>query len=215
MRPDLPPAPPAIAALPCDERGFPIPWFVHIDEQGVSDFRVIGYGKIERAVRDSLCWICGRKLRRIKAFVIGPMCVVNRVSAEPPSHPECAAFAVAACPFLTRPMAKRNHHDMPPPEALAEPPGIMIERNPGVTVAWWTEKFTQFDAGNGGKLFHIGRPVKVQWFAHGRLATREEALVAISTGLPTLQDMAALEGPEAINDLIYATAKATDLIPAA
>jgi hypothetical protein len=213
MRPDLPSAPLAIQALPCDERGFPIPWFVHIDENGQSDFRVIGFNKQRDALRQNLCWICGRKLRRVRAFVIGPMCVVNRVSAEPPSHPECADFAAKACPFLTRPLAKRNEHGLERHQTVA-PPGIMISRNPGVTVIWWTLRFSLLRT-SSGPLCRIGQPERVQWFAHGRPATRDEALESMASGLPTLREMAKAEGPAAIHELAEAYFHARLLVPEA
>ena len=39
---------------------------------------------------------------------------MNRTSAEPPSHRDCAEFAVKACPFLTqRELTRRKpRHDL-------------------------------------------------------------------------------------------------------
>lgn len=210
MRPDLPAAPTAVQALPLDGRGYPVPWFVHVDEHGESDFRIIGYNKIGLAVRDNLCWICGKRLRRIRAFVIGPMCVVNRVSAEPPSHPECADFAAHACPFLTHPLAKRNERDLP--DATREPPGVMLARNPGVTCVLWAFNFKPFNADNG-TLFRIGRPIKVQWFARGRHATRAEVIESIDSGMPFLRQLAEAEGPEAEAELAASYKEAMRFLP--
>jgi hypothetical protein len=47
------------------------------------------------------------------------------MSAEPPSHRECAEYAVRACPFLTRPLAVRNERGLDG----FEPAGVMIKRN--------------------------------------------------------------------------------------
>lgn len=211
MRPDLPIAPPGIQALPCDVRGFPIPWFVHIDEAGTPHFPVMGHNKVRDAVRHGRCWICGGKLGRIKAFVIGPMCAVNRISAEPPSHPLCAEYAARACPFLTRPLAKRAPVT---PGQYAPPPGEMIERNPGVTLVWWTLRYELFKVDNGA-LFKIGAPHRTLWFAHGRLASRDEVLESIDSGLPILRDMAESESPEALAHFHKCHAEALQLLPAA
>jgi hypothetical protein len=35
------------------------------------------------------------------SFVVGPMCGINRNSAEPPSHKECAQWSARNCPFLS------------------------------------------------------------------------------------------------------------------
>src|SRR5712691_10615834 len=76
-----------ITRLPRNKVGYPVPWFAaRID--GQPDFRVIRPGGIQIALRQKLCWTCGIPFLRQedRAFVIGPMCAVNRVSAEPPSH---------------------------------------------------------------------------------------------------------------------------------
>src|SRR4051812_13821199 len=102
----LPPMPPSIAALPRDHRGYPVPWFVAWSE-GRPIFPAADPQKLVRAIRERRCWVCGDLLTRYLAFVVGPMCTVNRVSAEPPSHLKCAEFSTRACPFLTRPKMKR------------------------------------------------------------------------------------------------------------
>jgi hypothetical protein len=211
MRVDLPPAPPGIAALPLDNRGFPIPWFVHVDENG-PDFRILGAGKMGAAVRKQLCWICGRHLGRLKSFVIGPMCSVNRISAEPPSHPQCAVYAAQACPFLSHPMAKRP--DRPTTVAVKQPAGIMLEHNPGVTLVWGTLSYRTIQA-NGGVLFQLGAPERTQWFAHGREATADEVLAGFALGLPRLRAIAEAEGPEAVAELAQALSRAMHLLPKA
>src|SRR4051812_23024705 len=103
----FPDAPPGIAALRVDGRGFPVPWFLAWNGRGEPDFRYVHPERAMQAIKRQCCWICGQQLGRMKAFVIGPMCAVNRVSSEPPSHPLCADFAARVCPFLSRPLAKR------------------------------------------------------------------------------------------------------------
>jgi hypothetical protein len=134
-----------IQALPLDpERGYPVPWFVQwFDDAnqptecgiGHPDYRVVDTRKMALAVRQRRCWICGGILGKYMAFTIGPMCALNRVSAEPPSHQDCAIFSAKACPFLTRPHMRRRDHI---PDGITSPAGVMLTRNPGVTLVWTT-----------------------------------------------------------------------------
>ena len=179
------PMPDRMKKLPISDKGFPIPWFVHRDENGVPNFTAIHPGRIFRAHTEHRCWLCGGKLGSYKCFTVGPMCIVNRVSAEPPSHLECAQYATRACPFLVNPRAKRNAKALPDQHVPA--PGEMIERNPGVTALYVTKRYSVFKVENGS-LFNIGDPIKVEWWCQGRSATTEEINTSIETGLPALYD---------------------------
>lgn len=206
----FPDAPAQIKALEVEARGYPIPWFVPIID-GEPEFRAVDPATIRKADRDGLCWICGQRLAGgLKSFVIGPMCAINRIAPEPPSHLVCARFAALSCPFLSRPMAKRR-----PMEAgeYQAPAGIMIPRNPGVTLVWSTSTYRSTREPGGGLLFHIGSPQRLEWFAEGRHATQDEVLASIESGLPILQKVAAEGGPEEIEALAKATDRAMRLIP--
>jgi hypothetical protein len=204
----FPDAPPAIRTLPKDRRGYPIPWFVPIIN-GEPDFRVVDPSRILEAHRRKLCWVCGRKITGRKSFTVGPMCVVNRVSAEPPSCLSCARFAVTACPFLSRPLAKRAALDGLPRQPAA---GLMIERNPGVTVIWETASYHTI-ADNRHILFRFGAPLRTSWWREGRPATRAEILDSIETGLPALQRIAEMEGFESLASLRAYVERAVKLVP--
>jgi hypothetical protein len=205
-RSDLPERPRRFMKLPIDERGFPVPWFVAWQD-GKPDFRVVRPGGIAIAHNKGLCWLCGEPRGVYSAFVIGPMCGINRVSSEPPSHRECAEYAVRACPFLTRPMAVRNSRGLP--EEAQNPAGYMIERNPGVTLLWVTKSYKAFrvdadpyDPGTqAGVLFRIGEPTEVQFWARGRQATRAEVDASVESGLPLLEAPAQRQGPLAVREL--------------
>lgn len=206
--------PKRIARLPISSRGYPVPWFVaHVN--GDWDFRVIAPGKIEAAISQKRCWICGDILGRYLCFVVGPMCTVNRVSAEPPSHAECGLYAAMACPFLTNPRMRRNEKDMQPDKV--DPAGVMILRNPGVTALWITKTYKLFSPGNkgGGVLFNMGEPTNVAWFAEGRMATRAEVDESMRTGLPTLEKAAQDDGADAIASLSKCVESAKRYLPAA
>lgn len=212
---NLPELPARLADLARTREGYPVPWFVAwidpVDGREraglhepltperlaslydarvvLPDFRIIGAGKLGHAHERGLCWICGNvRHRRRNAFVVGPMCAVNRISAEPPSHPECATYAAQACPFLANPtMVRRQGHR---PAAAGKPAGEMIERNPGVALVWVTKSYeTVADRtpdGSPGMLFRMGDPLATLWYAHGRSATRAEVLASFESGFPTL-----------------------------
>jgi hypothetical protein len=203
------PIPPRMARRPVDRRGFPVPWFVaKID--GEWDFRVIAPGAMVRAYRQRLCWLCGEPLGRYLTFVIGPMCAINRVNSEPPSHHDCAIYALKACPFIARPNMRRNEKDLP--EEYLNAAGIHIPHNPGVMLLWVTHSYKPFDAGNG-VLFELGPPCEAVFYREGRPATRAEILDAINKGLPHLREAAKADGGE--KQLDAEIERAMKLLPAA
>lgn len=209
LRHGLPELPSRMRALPVDSRGYPVPYFVEwID--GKPDFRVADQRKLAACIYFKRCWICGQPLGQYKAFVIGPMCAVNRVSAEPPSHIECAKFAAQACPFLAHPKAVRREANLPEDRIPAA--GITIARNPGVALVWVTRSHQMFNA-PGGVLFKIGEPEDTFWYAEGRLANRDEVRASVESGLPALYELAKADGIEAVMELDTAVARATRHFP--
>lgn len=203
-----------IAQLPRDKHHRPVPWFVAW-VNGTYDFRVIKAGAIREAQLLKLCWVCGVTFQRQedRVFVIGPMCAVNRASAEPPSHRDCAVYSAMHCPFLATPgMVRRERHM---PEGAKVPAGISIPRNPGVALVWVTgyRAWKPFPDHEGGTLFNIGEPKEALWFAHGRRATRAEVLASIDSGLPALREMADVDGAEAVAELGRMHERALAYIP--
>ncbi len=190
LRPELPPLPPRMATLPIDDRGFPVPWFVAWVD-GKPDHRVMDIDKMPRALQAHLCWMCGEPLGAFKTFCIGPMCAISRTIAEPPSHLECLRYAVRACPWLTRPHAKRREIGLP--EDARDGAGLPLKRNPGVVCLWTTKKFRAWrnrEIGNSGVLFNLGDPDHVEWWAEGRPATPNEVAASVTSGLPLLEEEA-------------------------
>jgi hypothetical protein len=204
------PVPPArMQTLRTDARGYPVPWFVWWDGDK-PDFRVIGPGKIAEAVRFRKCWVCGSPLGRHLTFLIGPMCAVNRTTAEPPAHRECADYSASACPFLTLPKAQRRDANLPTDVSVA---GTMIKRNPGVAVCWTTLSY-KIRHVETGVLFSLGDPIELSWWAQGRRAERAEILDSITSGLPILRAEAVLQGHGALAALDAATERGLALVPA-
>lgn len=219
LRTELPDLPTRMKKLPVDHRGYPVPYFVvWLDEDdnpvergtGKPDFRILA----PNVVRDNqrgLCWLCGQTMGSYKVVVVGPMCVVNRVTAEGCCHYDCARFAVEACPFIVRPHARRQETNMP--EGYKEIEG-MIKHNPGVMALYVTKKgVVPFNTPNGDVLMRLGEPERVEWYAEGREATSEEAQAALDKGLPNLEREAEAQGGSAPKSLRKQIDRALPLFP--
>jgi len=191
-KPELPPLPERMRLLPLDKRGYPVPWFV-MWANDEPNFQTADGEKVVRAIKESRCWICGGILGANKVFVSGPMCGVSRVSGEPPSHFECAEYAVRACPFMVYPKLQRNEEKVL--EGAYEV-GNMIKRNPGVALLWYTRTYRVIPQ-RTGVLFAMGKPDKIAWFAHGRPATRREVEASVMEGFPELKSLAQTPEEEA------------------
>lgn len=234
LRPELElPLPRAMATLRI-HRGYPVPWFVAW-HNGAPEFRamdprkwMLAVGKTRKGPidpRQARCWVCGGWMcSRLGfmdtfAFTIGPMCAINRVSSEPPSHVECAEWSARNCPFLSRPHAKRRDAtDVLGVDPFAHVAGVGITRNPGVALVWKCGRYTIFDDGKGKPLIEIGNlTAPPTWWAEGRPATRAEILQSIDTGMPLLEATLVHEDDQeaARAELDRRRAAAMTLLPAA
>jgi hypothetical protein len=219
LRHDVQPPPKFMENLAIDKRGFPVPWFVDWIN-GEPEFRAMDMRKFRLAINRRLCWTCGNKLRDDEeVFVIGPMCAVNRISSEPPSHRECARYAALNCPFLSKPHMHRREDET---FRTAKKPsaGIMVERNPGATLLWFTRRHNLINSparpgiANPGILFQIGKPFATEWYANGRTATRAEVMASIESGLPLLRETAEKhDGPQGSMILEMHITQAMRLVP--
>jgi hypothetical protein len=204
-----------------DRRGFIVPFFVQWFHEGQPsrpgigepDFRVVNPGSFGACLRHGLCWLCGKPLGKHRAFVLGPMCVITRVNSEPPSHRDCAEYAMKVCPFLTRPNMRRNDTDFEAP--IIPAPGEHQERNPGIMALWMTDGAQLFNAESGqqGILFEVNDPSEVVWWREGRIATRAEVELGLAQAMPFLEAEAASKGRQAIAQLEQLSARALRYIP--
>jgi len=152
--------PSMIAALPKDERGFPVPFFAPI-RMGQPEFSMSDQLKLRRAIREQLCWVCGMPLIGKMAFVGGPLSVENRIFSDAPSHVECAEYAVQVCPFLAMPnyvkrackdgIALPGQVDHKPDRVavyvtdgyklvmMGDSPHRLFRANPTAAITWWKD----------------------------------------------------------------------------
>jgi hypothetical protein len=204
------PMPARIRALPVTAKGFPALFFASkID--GEYELRVADSAKRVRCFNQNLCWLCGAKLGKYKSFVIGPMCVVNLTTSEPPSHLECSRYACTACPFLTKPRARRNSVDLP--DEAHEGPGVMIDRNPGASCIYTVTSYKLIRVSNGVLVALPKEPHSVEWWAGGKRCGREPVLASIDSGYPILMEMAKQEGWDAVAQLERQHEQAMRLVP--
>ena len=104
------PIPDRLARRPRDKRGYPIPYAVMVDSNGVPDFRVTDIEKWVFAVQHKRCGLCGEPLGARMAFVGGPKCHKYRVFTDLPMHRDCAEYALRVCPYLALPRATHALH---------------------------------------------------------------------------------------------------------
>jgi hypothetical protein len=196
------PMPDRIKALHRAPNGYPVPFFVTwLDDGkpqregvGLPDFRIVDPEKMAACLRLNLCWICGGPLGRHHAFVLGPMCVVTRVTSEPGSHQDCALYAMHVCPFLAHPNRRRN--ERPFQTEIVAAAGEHSLANPGVMALWMTTGAIPFRAQRGqpGVLFNVNPPTSVSWWREGRPATRGEVADALHVARPKLRATCEADG---------------------
>lgn len=210
LRKDLPELPDRIKALPVGPNGYPVPFFV-ASRHGKPDFRLADPLKLIRCVRENLCWVCGQKLGKFKSFVVGPMCTMNSISAEPPSHLECAEFSCKACPYLAKPnMERRREKDgsYPGENTIGQ-----VLHKPGAMAVWTVDRaYKPQGQVDGSVLFHVPEPVSLTWWTEGRLATRAEVLDAFEVSYQRLMADGDTHG---IEEVIRLREKGILMLPAA
>lgn len=204
------PIPFHLQAMPMSKRGFLVPWFVKWIN-GEPDFRIMDAAKLYEAISRRLCWMCGVRLKREMpfVFVVGPMCVINCISTEPPSHPDCARYAAQVCPFLTRPHARRREDETTEQSTM---PGIPILRNPGVCALAFTRGY-EATPDRGGLILKFQTPFFVEWYAEGRRATRAEVEQSLEGGIPQLREINEWQGPECVKKFDKQLEKASHYLP--
>lgn len=96
------PIPARMQRLARDSRGLPIPAGVFIDSTGTPHFTVNDEATRQRHLAEDRCSICGSKLIGGRWFVGGARAAFHDHGTyfDPPSHDECAHYALLVCPWL-------------------------------------------------------------------------------------------------------------------
>ena len=150
-----------IAALPRDNRGYPVTFVTLIDAQGKPDFTTIDAAKIMRCINEQVCGLCGVILHGPVAFIGGPNSCEHRNFFDPPMHPACADYAMQVCPHIATPTARYKKQVLGGPEQRAQIIGADDKR---------PEKFGlllchSYDITwhQGQPIFLAGLPISVHW----------------------------------------------------
>lgn len=102
--------PARIAALPRDDRGYPIPYIVLRDLDDKPQFAANDMRLVRDAVADDLCHVCGQELDAWVWFLggVGSAFLNGDAGqyADGPMHQECMRFAVQYCPHIAGKMTK-------------------------------------------------------------------------------------------------------------
>lgn len=105
MKPTNAPIPPKLALRPKDRRGYPIPFIVMRDDDGRPHFTINNHERVEQAIRQRICAMCGKKLEFDCWLIGGPGAAFHQHGAflDPPVHHACGTYALQVCPFLAAP----------------------------------------------------------------------------------------------------------------
>lgn len=82
-------------------RGYPIPYFVPKDENGIYQLKYADAYKMDSCIKYHKCCICFRPLTQGEYFFIsGPMGFKTQTDSHPPMHRQCAEYSLRICPHL-------------------------------------------------------------------------------------------------------------------
>jgi hypothetical protein len=174
--------PDRIARLEKDVRGYPIPWNVLRGDDGFPHFTVTDDRKAWRAIRESLCPICGERLGRWRWLVGGPRSAFdpNGYYIDLPVHRDCGEFALATCPYLAAPKYL-GRLDVVHPEHLPVAAKVVIDETmlpdrPEVFVAVMSDRIELVDR---APLTPYHKPAELfewRYWRHGREINETQAL---------------------------------------
>lgn len=99
------PVPVRMALLPRDPRGYPIFAMALRDASGRAHFTVNDERLRVRLISQDRCSICAGRLMRGRWFIGGEQSAFHPQGAyvDPPTHGECARYALQVCPYLAAP----------------------------------------------------------------------------------------------------------------
>lgn len=161
------PVPPRLSRRPKDERGYPIPALVFIDDAGKPDFRITDHAKWLRACAQRTCALCGEPMGRHLAFVGGPLSHRNRVFTDLPMHKDCAEYALQVCPFLAAPRFRYAEEVALNSSATLVTSSHVSGDRPEFFVLGTTKDFVPMRLPDGTLVVQAAPWETVQWWKHG------------------------------------------------
>lgn len=96
------PIPELMQHLELNKRGYPVPYIVLRDKEGIPHFAINDDSVVEKCIAEDLCSICGTKLSSDKWVLGGPMSTFHPQGAfiDIPVHHQCGHYALQVCPYL-------------------------------------------------------------------------------------------------------------------
>lgn len=150
-----------------------MPFIVLRDKLGIPQFTINDVKRVNLCVRKRLCAICGKRMGDWVWFVGGSRCFLHTRGAflDPPTHNECAEYALAVCPFL----AARSYSGRIDDRKLAPgaiPDGLTLVRHDGMLPAL-PERFglgaaLDYRRSGSGDVFIVDRWQYLEFWRHGR-----------------------------------------------
>ena len=164
-------------ALMRDRRGYPVPYTVLRDSDGVPHFAVNDSERVLRCIREKRCAICGTRLDREMWLVGGPLSAFLTAGRyrDPALHYECARYALQVCPYLaSRKYSGRidtagiDFDKVPPAMLFAD--STMLPEHPEVFVAICTSGIRDETPGGSFVTVVPNRPyIRVEFWQDGYL----------------------------------------------
>lgn len=109
-------------------RGYPVPYFVPKDKDGVFQFKYASSDKIASCIKYHKCGICFKPLVKGNyAFICGPIGLQNRIDGHAPMHEKCAEYSMRICPHIFYEATQRTTDDnAAPAHQIREKPKVLF-----------------------------------------------------------------------------------------
>jgi hypothetical protein len=148
-------------------KGFPIPFTVYINKDGVPDFRVVDEKNRMQCMENELCSLCGQPLVKPYVFIGGPKSTENRTYVDGPMHEECALYATKVCSYLVDPDYHQRSLDSSKEKLLREGGktvtlGQMTAGRPSRMALLYTNSY-RLSLLTRPIYYLAGYPIKVDW----------------------------------------------------
>ena len=178
------PIPAALAGLPRDSRGYPIPHGVWRDpETGEHDFRILDQQLRLQALKEKRCGVSGELLREGEYwFIGGPANFEARLFVDGPMLFEVAEFSLMTCPHLALSASQYRRTGL---EEKFRPAGTTLEKSPvlmlGMAQHYRLEEIKDF------VYVRAGPWRAVSWWQEGRRLSKAEAVAVLAEVAPDIK----------------------------
>jgi hypothetical protein len=178
------PVPAALADLPRDSRGYPVPHGVWRNpETGEHDFRILDQQLRLQSLKEKRCGVSGKLLREGEYwFIGGPTSVAGRLFIDGPMLFEVAEFSLMTCPHLALSASQYRRSGVedrfhPAGTNLDKPPILML----GMSRSYQLEESEDF------VYVRAGPWRAISWWQAGRRLSKTEAVATLARVAPDVK----------------------------